>query len=382
MQFVDAVEISGTKRRADGALLTDARVARIGIQMYAGHEVGKPELAMVRVLRSADEVFAPESIASYAHRPVTNDHPKEAVTSDNWRQHAVGNTADEVVRDGGRVRIPLMVSDGAAIADVESGKRQLSAGYTCDLDFTPGVSEFGAFDAQQRNIRINHIAIVQRGRAGEDVRIGDNAPGDWGVRPLPLTSDNKDLPPMLKITIDGISFEMSDTAAQGVNKLLSERDTLKADLQRSTADTSVLLAAKDKEIGTKDAEIAKLQGAKLDDAAIDALVEARSAVLADVSLVANDIETRGKSVADIRRAAVSKAMGDAKVAGKSDEYVEALFDGLVENAKGDPVRKHLGDQQRQPFIPTLVGDKKDNGQSAYEKRLSDGWKNTNPAKEG
>lgn len=94
----DAVEISGTRRTADGYLVADARVARTGIQTYAGFEVdpdgslGLRDKATVRVYRPDDEVFADAAMRSYAYRPVTNDHPSEAVTADNWRDVSVGQT--------------------------------------------------------------------------------------------------------------------------------------------------------------------------------------------------------------------------------------------------------------------------------------------------
>lgn len=58
MQFTDVVTVAGTRRRDDGYLGADARVARTGIQLYAGHEVGKPEMAVVRVYRPEGEVFS------------------------------------------------------------------------------------------------------------------------------------------------------------------------------------------------------------------------------------------------------------------------------------------------------------------------------------
>src|SRR5688572_26799879 len=98
MKFTDAVSIAGTRRRDDGYLVADARVARTGVQLYAGYEVGKPEMAVVRVYRPDTEVFSRDTLASFAHRPVTNDHPDVPVTADNWKDHAVGNTSDEIAR--------------------------------------------------------------------------------------------------------------------------------------------------------------------------------------------------------------------------------------------------------------------------------------------
>jgi len=125
MKFTDAASLAGTRRRNDGYLVADARVARTGIQLYAGYEVGKPEMPVVRVYRPDAEVFSRDTLASFAHRPVTNDHPEEPVTADNWREHAVGQTADEIARDGQFIRVPLMVADAATIKAIEDGKREL-----------------------------------------------------------------------------------------------------------------------------------------------------------------------------------------------------------------------------------------------------------------
>jgi hypothetical protein len=108
MQFTDAVTIKGTRLRDDGYLVVDARVARTGIQRYLGSEVGRPDLAVVDVYRPEAEVFSADAMASFAHRPVTDDHPKGAVTADNWKQLSVGQTDGEIKRDGDFLRIPLM----------------------------------------------------------------------------------------------------------------------------------------------------------------------------------------------------------------------------------------------------------------------------------
>jgi hypothetical protein len=85
MQFTDAVAVAGTRRREDGSLIADARIARTGIQLYRGAEIGKPEMEVVRAYRPGSEVFSEDTLKSAAHRPVTNDHPPELVTSANWK---------------------------------------------------------------------------------------------------------------------------------------------------------------------------------------------------------------------------------------------------------------------------------------------------------
>src|SRR4051812_4227542 len=159
MRLTDTAEIGGLRRTRDGYLVADARVARAGVQVYAGREVGRPDLDEVRVWRPEDEVFDADAMASVAWRPVTVDHPPIGVGAANWRDYAVGFTGDGVARDGAFIRVPLTVMDGAAIETVAAGKRQLSLGYSCDLQFADGVTPDGqAYDAIQTNIRINHLA--------------------------------------------------------------------------------------------------------------------------------------------------------------------------------------------------------------------------------
>lgn len=183
-QLFDAVTLdAGTVRRTgDGYLAASALSARTGIQLYRGAEVGKPHLDVVRVYRPPEEVFAKDAMHSFAWRPLTVDHPREAVTADNWKRLAVGQTGDEVARDGDAIRVPLVLMDAAAIRAVENGKRELSWGYTADLKWGDGKTPAGeAYDAIQTNIRANHLAVVAAARGGSALRIGDAA-GDQVVR--------------------------------------------------------------------------------------------------------------------------------------------------------------------------------------------------------
>ena len=169
--------------------------------------------AVVRVYRSPEEVFADASLQSFSHTPITNDHPAVAVTNENWKDLAVGEASTAAKRDGDWVHLPLILKDAAAVKAVESGKRELSAGYTCELDFTAGVTADGAaYDAVQRNIKINHLALVDRARAGPQARIGDGA--GWGAAPIQdATPEKEPLMTLKTVTVDGIPIEVTDQGA-------------------------------------------------------------------------------------------------------------------------------------------------------------------------
>lgn len=180
MHLQDKLTIDEKRRTRDGYLTVNARVARAGnVQLYSGSEVGRPDLGTVRVYRPADEVFSADTMQSFAHRPVTLGHPSRSVSSTNWRDVAKGWSDSEVVRDGEFVRVSMLLADADTIAAVENGTRELSMGYDCSLDWTNGTSPSGeAYDAIQRGIRSNHIAVVPHARGGSDLRLGDSVGGN------------------------------------------------------------------------------------------------------------------------------------------------------------------------------------------------------------
>lgn len=177
MHLQDKLTIDTKRRTHDGYLTVNARVAKAdNVQTYLGSEVGRPELATVRVFRPAAEVFSADTMQSFAHRPVTLGHPSSGVSSKNWKDVAKGWSDGEVARDGDFIRVSMLLADATTIEAVESGTRELSMGYDCSLDWVSGVSPSGeAYDAIQRGIRSNHIACVQQARGGPELRIGDSA---------------------------------------------------------------------------------------------------------------------------------------------------------------------------------------------------------------
>lgn len=373
MQFTDAVAVAAKPRRtADGYLVAEARCVRSGIQIYAGDEVGKPDMKLVRVYRAPEQVSDAASLQTFSHAPITVDHPAELVTADNVKALAVGEVSTAAKWDGEWVTLPLILKDAAAIQSVEGGKRELSAGYTCELDFTPGVTADGqAFDAQQKNIRINHLALVDRARAGSQARIGDA----WGAGPIPAIEDK---PMTLKtVTVDGIPVEVTDQGAIVIATL--QQRIADAATKAAATDTAhaAALAAKDAEIAKKDAENDKLKGQVLDAAAIDKLVASRADLVSLAGAIAKDVKVAGLSDADIRKAVVTAKLGDAAVKDKPQAYIDARFDILAEDAKkgivADPFRQAAmgGIQSTNDAAPVAAAHK------AMTDYLSNAWKNPN-----
>ena len=162
----------------------DSVLARTGKQTYRRDELfHDDDTTEIEVDRPENEVFSEQTLASFENKPLTIEHPEEDVNPHNYKTYAVGFIRDikRGMDNGEPVMLgTLVVTDEDAIKDIENGKLpELSCGYDCDIadDDNP----------QQRNIRGNHVALCEHGRAG-NARIVDSL--DDGKR-LPAKVKNE-----------------------------------------------------------------------------------------------------------------------------------------------------------------------------------------------
>ena len=166
-------------------------IARTGELRYHESElpVDPDPAGMITITRSPEEVFSPTTIASFEGKPVTIEHPDEFVNPSNWREHEVGTVSN--VRRGEGIEddmliADLLVKDADAIEHVRRDRPEVSCGYESEYEQTaPGY-------AVQRSIVGNHVALVDRGRAGPRCAIRDRAAfpfADPEPFPFPKTKD-------------------------------------------------------------------------------------------------------------------------------------------------------------------------------------------------
>lgn len=353
MQFTDRMTLDGALRRtADGYAVASARVARGGnVQTYLGAEIGITDKALVRVYRPEAEVFKKDAIGSYAGVPITIGHPATKVTAETWKDLAVGEVGDDVLRDGEFVRVPMMLRDAKGIQTVESGAAvELSMGYDANVTLSDGVSPSGeAFDAVMTDFRMNHVAIVPKARGGDQLRIGDGAIS-WGAAPILPTTDKETITmsdALRTVVVDGLSVLTTDQGAQAIAKLQADLTSSAAKFADAETKHHQALAAKDADIAKKDAEIDALKGKVLDASALDKLVADRADLIGKAKVLAKDVNTAGLSDADIKKAVVVAVVGDS-AKDKSPTYIDARFDILVEDAvkkagAADPFREIVKD---------------------------------------
>lgn len=318
-----------------GALVGRAPVTNIGVFQYR-----QPDGSIRREARLPEEVFHPDSMASLSMAPMTLQHPKEKVTADNASKLAVGSLGDRTDSDAYHVFAPIVVRSANAVAAVESGEaRGLSCGYSCDMDETPGNYLGVPYDAIQRNIRYNHVALVGTPRAGDAAYIrmdsGDEVPVG-NLIPSPITPEaptNKadGTTPQLrtggehmkKIRLDGATVEHEVPEAVAIRL-----DELDAKVKALEADKSTLQAKADSASEALEAE----KKARTDEAAgfqtrVDAAVQSRIALVALATK--HEVKADGTDE-EIRKAITLKAFPSAKLDGQDAKYMEARFDCAVE----------------------------------------------------
>ncbi len=160
----------------------DVPIARTGTQQYRGCEFGGPVAdGIYNVQRPEAEVFDRAAVASFEGKPVCDEHPEEDVTPDNYGRYMKGVCRDVRRGDGDLSNClvaDLVIYDADLINKIEAGKREISCGYDCLWNPTSDSS----YD--QLEIRGNHVAVVDKGRAGHKVAIRDAANDEKGGKKM------------------------------------------------------------------------------------------------------------------------------------------------------------------------------------------------------
>ena len=168
VQRLDSIQLDKTYFTEEGYLVDHPIVTSVGIFEYTN-----PDGSTRRELRLPEDVFAPESLASYKGKPIIITHDAGYVSKDNVEDETIGTILSAGYQDGDNVRAEIIIHNTDAMK--QSGLRELSLGYNLRLEETPGVWEGQPYDAIQRDIVINHLALVGQARAGEQARLNIDA---------------------------------------------------------------------------------------------------------------------------------------------------------------------------------------------------------------
>lgn len=347
----DTIRLDKAAKLSSGALRVDGTLTRVGVFEYrdaAG--------AVVREYRPPDEVFNADSVASMADVDVTIGHPRGMVEASNWRQLSVGHVSgvphkDEAVQG---LAAPVVVKDPEAIKRIDSkgpdALRDISAGYTVELDPTPGITPDGKpYDVVQRNIRYNHVALLKRGDGRQGTQVGlrlDGAGHEICTDEIPCEGERVNMKIMLKV--DGKAVEVEAGSAEHLN----------AQAKIDAAHDAALVEANKRADAAEKA--AKEATDKLAAIEAKAKADARKALettAKDSRLLGAEAKFDGKSDRDVMVAVVLKHDATFNPEGRDDSYVAARFDIACAALTAAPSGGKQADLARD--LSDVRGDKKD-----------------------
>jgi len=389
----DVATISSLHKTPQGGYRIPAALTRVGVFPYT-----RADGTIRKELRCPEEVFKKQSLDSLVAAPVTDLHPPEMVNATNWQQYSNGHVGDTVRADGKFVRAELTISKSSLIEKIDRKEgKELSCGYSCDLDMTSGVWNGERYDCVQRGIVYNHVAVGPEnwGRAGSDVSMRLD-----GKELLQLDSDDAvcrfdegtvdelkptnptGKPTMTTVRIEGIDLESGSTPhIQALEKQKNEAAT-----RADAADTKATEVKSELEKVKGELESEKTRADKAEESLkkfedgehLDSLVQERTGLLEDARKLDSEAKYEGMKSGEVMRKALEKT--DCKVPeDASDDFVSGMFSSEVKRAdEKHPIRPKSSTGSLREAVPRKddgAKEERKDGRAGFMERSQGAWRN-------
>lgn len=254
----------------------------------------------------------------------TNSHPWDFVDANNATEYTKGFVTEVIGIESGKLKVNMKIIDSATINDIRSNrKKDFSIGYLCDLEEERGVTAGGEnYDYKQINLHLNHVALVESGRAGEEVGVISYNEKNKDVSfQKGLYKKNSFEGGIMKVKYNGKEMDASELLAE-----ISVRDNE--------------LSLKKNESDTKDGRIAALEAEKKDleekvngiDSKIENAVNAKLNAMQEVSKFLPDEKQEDLmklNSIDLKKKVINAAFEGMDLEGKSEAYIDGLYQGAT-----------------------------------------------------
>ncbi|MGY3186456.1 DUF2213 domain-containing protein [Lysinibacillus sp. TE18511] len=335
LQRYDTSYIKDYMETSEGYLTVNVPITRPGVFPYQRQD-GTVQMEA----KLPDEIFSDRTIYSARSKPVTDEHPNEPVTIDNHQQYSKGMSHTDSRVEDLKLYVSLTITDKDLIQKVFDGKREISIGFLSDV-----VAETGTYNGQnyeyvQRNIEINHIAIVDQGRAGPEVAIRSDSDA-WQID----SEEDKDKggTTLVKYKINGKEYEIDPAVKAHIESLASSKDEEEEEEEepknkkKKTDAMDVLQGrfdALEVKLQNTERDLADEKAKRMSEDELDKKVEERVTLISTAKpLLGDSFDFTGKSEREIKEAVISTAKAEFKGDGKSDDYINAFFDATVEQVQ-------------------------------------------------
>ncbi len=345
MKRYDSAKLSNIERTPQGGLKVEGTLTKVGIFSYRG-----PNGTERKEYRPPEEVFSGNHMATFKGAPVTIGHPG-LVTTDNWKEVSVGHVGEDVRQDAGYLKGTMYIQDANAINAIEQGGlKELSCGYDVDLDETPGEVNGERYDAVQRNIRGNHVAMLPYGggRAGRDVAMRLDSAGDEELSYTETTMADKTVEQPGKTKIEAQEVNIRVDGQPEIDRLTAENEMLKTQL----AEKSAQLA---------------------DNSRLDSLVQERVDLITSAKEVLGDsFSPAGKTNKQIKTE-VAKSRNPKLKQDGSDDYINAAYEMALTMEVAKP-HASLGQVRADATNAAVVKDAVAESRARNLQASRDAWK--------
>lgn len=277
-------------------LVKNNPISKEGVFPYLGKQIS-PRLEpdkIYMVYRPYNELDNPETIESFNLTPLIDEHEMigEGFTKYDDRP-AAGVLANVQWKDG-KLTGDMKIYSEALKDEIKNGKKELSLGYLCDYDLEPGVWNGKQYDAIQRNIRGNHIALVNRGRMGADVRVYDKA----------ITMDALDLEIPSEDGSPNKSGDNSSSVNNGEKEMAEEKTTMDADKREAIREVMAIAVKPDSDFNGGEEE----------------KIETIAKILERSEYAPSEAKTEDEDVEEVKEEVVEKKVEDK--CGKDDDIAD------------------------------------------------------------
>ena len=297
----------------------------------------------MREYRSKEEVFDADSINSLSMKPIVNDHPSEMVTSNNINILQVGSVGEIIEKDDIFLSGNIVITDKEMVDTILNRKNiglstELSCGYSCMV-----IPEIGHHDSDgyytfiQKKIKYNHVAIVDKARAGRQVKIFDKNQNKKEQKVDKVQFVRKAIK-YDSLTLDSITQVIDKDSLELVN-ILSDKLDEAVNLLNNVNSKKDEFEAKYDQANEIITELKKKLDSlsNINSPVITAMLKERS----DVEKVAEElgVKCEGKDIKTIKCDSIKSVSKNVDLNGRSDDYInaryEAVKDIVSENMKND-----------------------------------------------
>lgn len=340
-------------------------LTKAGVFQYLGSEIqGAPEPNRVyNVLRPPEELSRQETLNSFNLMPLIDDHTFLGKDGERPEKKGVqGVTGESATFEGGVLRNTLRIFSEYMKSRVRPSdpmvkpKTNLSASYRCVWDHNPGVYEGVPYEFIQRDIRVNHIALVDVGRTGPDVVVLDHASAVFESKESDMLTEEQ-LADLKQVIVETVTEAIKTILATPAEEVLQEDAPAEEAVEEvvEAIVEEVVEAAVEETPVVEEPEV--VEDPEVKDEEDDNKVEDAAAVQADRDAFANRlIKYVGVfDTADMLTAGEVASYGVAKLGLKAEPGLErAVLEGYMQAVK-PPVESIVADAST-PSGPAVKGD--------------------------